>query len=168
MYWILPIILGSVLAVINYFLMASGGDVYSQNFKIALVVDIVSVAIYVAIACLKIPNTQHKIYIAYVVLLCAVILTISCMSGTKKFKETFDKESYTVEAVLHKHIDEEWSLGRHYNNYMFNVKFRDKSGKEVVIDKEVDRFLVYDKYKDGDTILIKFLDKYPKYFEIVD
>ena len=168
MYWILPLILGLVLAVINYFLMASGGDVYSQNFKTAVVIDIVAAAVYVAIALFKIPETQHKIYIAYVVLLCAVILTISCMLGTKTFKERFENESYTVEAVLHKHVEEEWSWGRHYKKYMFNVQFRDKSGKEVVIDKEVDRFLVYDKYKDGDTILIKFSDKYPKYFEVLD
>ena len=168
MFWILPLILGLVLAVINYFLMASGGDVYSQNFKIALVVDIVSVAIYVAIACLKIPNTQHKIYMAYVVIVCAVILTISCMLGTKTFKERFENESYTVEAVLHKHVEEEWSWGRHYKKYMFNVQFRDKSGKELVIDKEVEQFLIYDKHKDGDTIVIKFSDKYPKYFEVVD
>ena len=167
MYWILPLILGLVLAVINYFLMASGGDVYSQNFKIALVVDIVSVAIYVAIACLKIPNTQHKIYMAYVVIVCAVILTISCMSGTKKFKETFDKESYTVEAVLHKHINDEWKFGKNYKSYFFDLKFRDKSGKEVFKEREVD-FLIYDEYKDGDTIMIKLSDKYPEFIEVID
>lgn len=167
MFWILPLILGLVLAVINYFLMAAGGDMYSQHFKIAVVLDLVAAIVYLVMTQSKISETRHNLYIAYLVFVCAVVLIISYIFGTKKFREKFDKESYTVEAVLHKHINDEWKFGKNYKSYFFDLKFRDKSGKEVFKEREVD-FLIYDEYKDGDTIMIKLSDKYPEFIEVID
>lgn len=95
-----------------------------------------------------------------------VIALISIFLGTKKFREKFDKESYTVEAVLHKHINDEWKFGKNYKSYFFDLKFRDKSGKEVFKEREVD-FLIYDEYEDGDTVILKISDKFPEYFGVI-
>ena len=161
-YWILPLVISLVMAVINYFVMASNWveDIYSTAFLIFFLVNLF-VGVGVGVSS-KIPEEQKKFCMA----LWFVITFISIFLGSNKFSESFDNESYTVEAVLHKYTEEvSHIVGKSYTKFMFNVNFRDKSGNVVVRERAAD--LIYGKYQDGDTVIVKISDKFPEYFEVI-
>ena len=160
-YWTLPLVIYLVMAVINYFVMALGWveDIYSTAFLIFFLVNlfvVVGVGVFS-----KIPEEQKKFCMA----LWFVITLISILLGSNKFSERFINESYTVEAVLHKYTKKEYFGKSSHTYYMFNVNFRDKSGNVVVRERAAD--LIYGKYQDGDTVIVKISDKFPEYFEVI-
>jgi hypothetical protein len=167
-YWIYPLLLGFVLAVINYFLMSANGDWTGRNFGIACMSNLFVYAVYFAVFCPEFFSANRKFNKWVIGIFLVIIFYVSCFLGSDKFAEKFDNESHLQTAILYKYFNQKTEFGKHRIHYFFNVKFTDETGKNVFLEREILIKRVYDQYEDGDTVIIKLSEKYPDYFEVIE
>ena len=160
--WILPLIAGVIFGLVDYCLIAQNGDTSSHNFIMAVVVHIIAFVIVYVVGVFKTKLADFYLLVIFV----ASFIT-ACVYGEDVFDERFEKSSYTVQAVINnKYSCWKRSGGTSRTFLMFELSFKNKDGNGVVKEREMLQE-IYDKYETGDTILIKYSDRYPDYFEVV-